>query len=147
MQGSKWQVGTRTCRYQHWEAFGKELGRLILCLTEADRRFLVIGSQDPCRYVQFASLMNGGVKAEAVSNYYLAKGEKLTAATCRALVKCGWRGPRKRGNFWRRWRSPAPMPEIVWLALSTLRDTFGVVSPADLQVTRGVFPSKAGQPT
>jgi hypothetical protein len=66
----------------------------------------------------------------------------LNPATCRKLAELGWKEPRKRGNFWRRWRAPIPVPKIVSLVVATLRDTFGVVAAADIKITRGEFPPR-----
>jgi hypothetical protein len=56
------------------------------------------------------------------------------------LVQLYWKGPRKKGNVWRRWRSPVQVSDVVFWAAKTLRDAFGTPSPADLKIKRGVFP-------
>jgi hypothetical protein len=137
---SEWLVGKRPCWFERWDDLRIEIGIALRHLAEKDRRYIVISYSEPHRFVQFASSPNGGVKAEAIGNYYLDDNEKLPSSTCRALVKLGWKGPRKKGNFWRRWRSPVPFQELVALAVTTLRDTFKVTSPADLNIERAEFP-------
>jgi hypothetical protein len=90
-------------------------------------------------YVQFASGGDDGVRAEAVSNRYLADRWKLPEKTAELLFQLGWTAPDPEGqkggnvNFHRSWPSPAPTAEIAQLAVSTLRRAYGVGSMDQLE--------------
>jgi hypothetical protein len=140
MQTRKWRVGRQVCRFRSWGGFEKQLGQTLGLWASKEGRYIVIGARVPTRYIQFASIGNGGVKGEATSNYYLKRGERLTVAACRRLMRLGWKGPRKKGNFWNRWRSPVSLGELGSLAVRTLRDVFKMNSPRALEIELGEFP-------
>jgi hypothetical protein len=128
-------VAGRRIRLQRWGDFRREVAAIIRLLREAEGRFIIFQQRNKHRFVQFRVLDDGAIKGEAVSNNFLEKGERLTAATCRHLVELGWQKPaRTSPNFWSLWTHPLPIGKMVSLAVTTLRDAFEVASPCDLEI-------------
>lgn len=91
-------------------------------------------------YVQFAQEGPKGFRAEAVSNRFLSAEESLHEIQLARLAMLGWlppdpdpEGPRSNVNHYREWPQPAPIGEVVQLAVSTLRRVFMVKDPDQLQ--------------
>jgi serine/threonine protein kinase len=138
----KWQPGAKPLRLTHWDDLASRIGELIHLLEHNRGRYVVIDDASPIRYVQFASLEEGRIDGEAISNYYLKGKERLTPATCRQLLKAGWDSPKgQKTNFWRQWSLPSPTEEMVGMALKTLRDIFKIAMPAEFEIRCGEFPS------
>ena len=151
MPTQKWQAGTATCRFDRWDEFTGALAEEVRLLEQKTGRFLVVERTHPARYVQLASLADGGVLAEAVGNSGLMSHERLAPAACKRLAAMGWQRPRTaapaRANFWRQWTRPIPRSEIAALAAGTLREAFGIATPAELRMKRGEFPPPESAPT
>jgi len=144
MHTVEWRAGTQSCHLQRWSDFRRELAESIRILHQIDGLFIVIACRKKHRFVQFASESGGVVIGEAVGNHYLEEAEQLTPSTSRQLAQVGWRSPGKSdelgsGNYWYQWRLPAPIKEIVSLAVRTLREVFGTASPAELEIRRDCF--------
>jgi hypothetical protein len=139
-----WDVGDYRCRCRAWPAFEKSLAGLLAQLVNDYRRFLNVSQTKGNRYIQFAGQKDGGITAEAVSNKFLEAPERLSQAACGELVKLSWRRPGKRSpNFWKHVLPPAPIGELASLGVRTLRDVFEVLSPSQLNISRGLFQSMA----
>jgi serine/threonine protein kinase len=144
MQTLKWNAGTDLCQICRWDDLENSLAGYIRLLKQKRDRYIVITWTNPTRYVQFASLSDGSIDGEASSNHYIAD-EQLTAASCRRLVQLGWQSPDLPGaqkrNFWRRWAPAEPAPDMVVLAVKTLRDVFGIGMPSEFEIRRGSLAS------
>ena len=135
-----WQSGIQICRLKRWDNFRKDVEARLRLLAKKEKRFIVIRSRLKNRFVQFASEAKGFLLGEAVSNSHLASDEKLTPAACRELKQLGWRLRTKRGgNFMRVWQRPLPFHELSSLVVNTLRDTFQVSSPSEIEIKQQVF--------
>jgi eukaryotic-like serine/threonine-protein kinase len=144
-QSSTWDLKTRSCGFRSWKGFEEGLAEHLRSLGRKPERFIVFA----CRniYFQAASRKDGSLFAEATSNYYLAGSERLSARSCRRLVRMGWRRPidderaKKTKNFWCQWSPPVPVYEVAKMAVATLRDVFEVASPSRITFCRGSFQS------
>jgi len=100
-------------------------------------------------YVQFLNFGPPGFRVEASSNRYLAPAFALAADAEEQLGRLGWQWPLDEGeddrNFHREWPNPAPWAEITSLAVRTLRDVFGVASPALLRSLHRPAPAFEGR--
>jgi hypothetical protein len=136
METKAWRAGRSVCRLQGWGDFRREIATFIRLLGEAEGRFIIFSERSRHRFVQFCSLREGAIKGEAVSNNFLEKGGRLTAATCRNLLELGWQKPAAKTspNFWFVWQPRLPIDGMVSLALTTLRSAFEVASPGDLEI-------------
>jgi Putative bacterial sensory transduction regulator len=90
-------------------------------------------------YVQFGQGGVNGFRAEAVSNRYLAGMSRTSPAQERRLIDLGWLAPNPNPdsnsnvNWHREWPQPTPSREIAAMAVTALRDVFGVSSPTTLR--------------
>jgi hypothetical protein len=107
--------------------------------------YLILSASDEAGgyYVQFAYGREAGLRAEAVSNAFLAAPRALTAEQEERLGSLGWHRPGEDGdagrNFYRMWPDPAPAEEVARLAVAALRDVYGVASPAALVYRHRTF--------
>ena len=132
--------GKRRCRLRRWGDFRRELAALIRLLREAKGRFIIIGHRSRHLFVQFCISGDGSIRGESISNNFLEKGERLTAATCRQLVELSWKKPGKpSANYWSAWQPPLPIERIALLAVTTLRDVFEITSPNELEIVSEEF--------
>jgi hypothetical protein len=98
-------------------------------------------------YVQFAHWgeadgSSAGLRAEAVGNTHLPATRHLTPAQTERLAGLGWRSPgpdEASGNFVAEWTMPAPFAEVAALVSRTLREVYGVDSPAQLRFRYSSF--------
>ena len=137
---------------QDWEAFE---GRLAAALERMKPdTFLVLTvskprSGGPAPYVQYAHSGRRGFRAEASGNHFLAPSHTLSPEAEERLGKLGWQWPEPAGeddrNFHREWPNPAPWQEVAALTVRTLRDVFGVVTPASLRFLHRGFPDFTGR--
>ncbi|APR80717.1 Serine/threonine protein kinase [Minicystis rosea] len=93
---------------------------------------------EPDYYVQFAS-SNEGLLAETVSNAYLPKEKRFSAATRKRLSLLGWTSPDPSGeaaNHQRFWPDPSDLGSIAAIAVRTLSEIHGVTGPDDVRINR-----------
>lgn len=101
------------------------------------------GSQ---RYVQVAVDRDGAARAEAVSNAYLNRHDRLTDDAVARLATLGWHAPTHApddpdgerdehgsANHFVDLAAPVPWTRVADLAATTLRDVYGVARPGFLQ--------------
>ncbi len=124
-----------------WQAFEESLATALGRM--AVDTFLIIstrGEAETPYYVQFAQGGRPGFRAEAVSNTFLEGQRALSPEQEERLGTLGWQWPSPHGtedrNFSRQWPMPAPFRVVAHLAVRTLRDVYGVTSPADLVYRR-----------
>lgn len=90
-------------------------------------------------YVQFAR-ERGALLAEATGDHYLAPALRLGEQQSARLVGLGWEQPEERNpqrrNWHRRWVKPVPYESVAAVAVRTLREVHGAVSPDLLQYDR-----------
>jgi hypothetical protein len=93
------------------------------------------GTGDATYYVEFATMDDGQLHAEAVGNAYLPAGHRLDRSAIADLVALGWSPPGvvdgTEGNFGLR----APMTDaarLAAIAVRTLREVYGAPHPAFL---------------
>jgi hypothetical protein len=118
----------------------------VLPLLE-DRHYLILDTPRSQAYVQFAGLERGGVRAETVSNQYLAPREKLDRREYMRLLELGWHPPTnlppglkskndRRGgspNFYLDCPRPVHWRKVARLAVATLRQVHGITNPEKLR--------------
>jgi hypothetical protein len=145
-----WRVGKQNVRIREWDEFQVFLGAQLGLVRQVPDRYVIVSSRNANRYVQFVSLKGGGVIGEAVGNHFLSAADCLSPAALRQLLGMGWMPPDTsgwgKGNFWRRWAAAAPTEEIATLAVRSLRDVLGVVSPDNLEIIAGEFDAALHQP-
>jgi hypothetical protein len=115
-----------------WSRFEHELALSIAGLSDC---FLVISTTNVENYfVQFAA--GGGVpgmRAEAVSNFYLDEPDQLTAADCERLREFGWNPPTdNETNFHIDVAAPVPCSWLAALSVKTLREVYRISGPEEL---------------
>jgi hypothetical protein len=114
-------------------------------LLQEPRRFLSVSHRVKNRFVQFATLDDKSVSAEAVSNQFLAGRERLSDAACRRLRGLSWKRPGKSSpNFSKRIPPPVSAGDLAGLGVETLRAGFRIASPSELLIRRGAFEPEAG---
>lgn len=138
-----------------WDHFGESLAASLAALDE--HQYLIVSvkgtgvEQDQqhrgaSHYVQFAAQGQEGLRAEAVSNHFLAGSERLAPEREAALAGLGWcaptHGPKDDEavqvphgsvNHYRDYGAPVPFSEVAQLACDTLTTVFGVARPGFLQ--------------
>jgi hypothetical protein len=132
-----------------WEAFE---GRLAAALERMPvESFLIVTApsrqERGAHYVQFAHFVTAdgsstALRAEAVSSDYLPPAAALAPAQEEQLDRLGWERPdpgETSRNRHRTWHLPAPIAEIAHLAVSTLREVYGIARPTDLRHVHAFF--------
>lgn len=127
-----------------WATFRDRLAEALGALEEG--QYLILSGARSPYYVQFAMEADSLLWAEAVSDAFLEKGEKLGKARRDALVKLGWRAPAgdSRGkrsaressgspNYQGRFERADRFAVAATLAVQTLRDVHGFRTPASLR--------------
>lgn len=74
-----------------WRHFAGRLSEAIGALEEDE--YLIVLVKRSNHFVQFAAQGACGMRAEAVSNYYLPEPDSLSEAQHAALLALGWRAP------------------------------------------------------
>ena len=124
-------------------ALGQIKPDTFLVLTVSKAR-----SGGPAPYVQYAHSGRRGFRAEASGNF-LAPSHALSPEAEERLGGLGWQWPEPVGeddrNFHREWPNPAPWLEVAALTVRTLRDVFGVATPASLRFLHRGFPDFSGR--
>ncbi len=136
-----------------WEAFEVRLAAALERMLP--ETFLIVilpprTRQGTGPYVQYAHSGRQGFRAEASANQHLAPAHALTPESEERLGELGWQWPEMSGtggdrNFHREWPNPAPWREVAALTVRTLRDVFGVPSPALLRYLHRGFPGFEGR--
>lgn len=127
-----------------WEDFERRLaaalGRML------DETFLILATPGDetraGRYVQCAA-GDRSLRAEAVSSRFLPADRPLTPEQDATLEALGWLAPGSNEdpspNYFSIWPSPVPFAEVARLVVRTLREVYGVASPAGLRHTYRSF--------
>jgi hypothetical protein len=98
-------------------------------------------------YVQFAQGGLLGFRAEAAGNHWLPPGHGLGPAQEERLAALGWQRPgaASQGRNWvREWEEPVPFADVATVAVATLREVYGALTPDDLRYRSGGFPAHHG---
>ena len=116
-----------------------------LGVLEAGQYLILSGAKGPY-YVQFAMEEDSLLWAEAVSNAFIPKGQKLRKAQVDALVKLGWRAPAdgsrskkseeesgRSPNYQGRFEGAGQFATAATMAVESLRDVYGFRKPASLR--------------
>jgi serine/threonine-protein kinase len=148
METSKWQVGTRRCALESWDDLAQTLAVHIQHLKEGGFRYIVVS--DSTWYVQLASLGDGSIHSEA-SHRDREGAERLSPTVCKRLLRLGWLtaeapdpgATRRARAFLRRWPRTTASDEIAEGSVKTLRDVFGIASPAALTIRRSEFSERS----
>jgi len=127
-----------------WPTFGKKLAAVLEKLREDE--FLVISTKKSNRYVQFAGQGAFGLRAEAVSNHYLPRAERLDKQQIAGMKGLGWHAPTASArkstpegdpdgspNFFVDFTMPVPCTAVAELAIRTLAEVLRVPHPGNLQ--------------
>ena len=120
-----------------WQPFVDRLAAALATLEEDQNLILAVAHRQ--RFVQFAGSGASGLKAESVSNAYLAETDQLTDDQVAALTAAGWRSPTHAPdaskaekdpagspNFFADFDAPVPFDEVADLAVRTLAQVFEV---------------------
>jgi hypothetical protein len=145
MRKAEWPIGTQLWQLQRWDDFESKLAEGLRHLKERDERFIIVTCTTNGRFIQFLSQDGGSIVGEAISNNQLGDALELTVATCQRLCQLGWHEPAMNvstGEFFSlRWEPPAPISRVAALAVKSLRDALGVLSPAELKIRLDSFES------
>ncbi len=127
-----------------WATLRDRLAEALGVLEEG--QYLILSGARSPYYVQFAMEADSLLWAEAVSDAFLEKGEKLGKARKDALVKLGWRAPGDGGrgkrsssqssgspNYQGRFEGTDQFPAAAKMAVQTLRDVYGFRKPSSLR--------------
>jgi hypothetical protein len=126
-----------------WQIFRRNLAAALGDLEEDEH--LILSHKRSNYFVQFAAQGALGMRAEAVSNTYIAPLRRLAVATIQALRDLGWNPPTyvpQEGipepangspNYYIDAAAPVPFRKLALLALDTLRDVYRVRHPGELQ--------------
>jgi hypothetical protein len=127
-----------------WKHFESGLAHVLPDLARGD--CLIVSHRTADIFVQFVGDGRDGMRAEAISNDYVTKGRRLSAAATRALVQCGWNRPthsaavedaRQPGegspNFYLDLERPVPFAQLAAMAVKSLREVYKVRLPGELQ--------------
>ncbi|MBU6257925.1 MAG: hypothetical protein KGO01_05840 [Burkholderiales bacterium] len=143
------QPGTTTAPSGHelpggWIGFASALAGVLGQMGKG--QFLVIESPRRGRYIQFACGGPEGLRFEAVSNAFLADGDRLANDQLEGLAALGWHPPTHRPdapetervsggsvNHYMDFEMPLPLAEIAERAIGTLTRIFGVDDPEELE--------------
>ena len=137
-----------------WQPFADRLAAALATLSEDQN--LILSVEHRQRFVQFAGSGASGLRAESVSNAYLAETDQLLADQVTALIAAGWRSPTHAPdaskaemdpagspNFFAGFDAPVPVDEVADLAVRTLTQVFEVSHPDQLEYD--AFDTKGGQ--
>ena len=128
-----------------WLPFKLKLASSLRGLEEDD--FLILTSKSSGRYIQFMCQGSYGMRAEVVSNNFLAGKCRLSKDAQDRLVSLGWsppthsaqqeknpheRDPDGSPNYFRQWKRPVPFNLIAKAAIDTLIDAFEITHPGTL---------------
>ncbi len=127
-----------------WQPFADRLVAVLATLKEDQN--LILAVEHRHRFVQFTGSGTSGLRAEAVSNAYLAETDQLTRDQVAALIAAGWRSPTHAPdaskaerdpagspNFFVDFDAPVPFDEAADLAVRTLAQVFEVSHPDQLE--------------
>ena len=137
-----------------WRPFADRLAAALATLSEDQNLILAVEHRQ--RFVQFAGSGASGLRAESVSNAYLAETDQLSADQVAALIAAGWRSPTHAPdaskaekdpagspNFFAEFDAPVPFDEVADLAVRTLAKVFEVSHPDLLEYD--AFDTKGNQ--
>lgn len=137
-----------------WKPFADRLAAALATLSEDQN--LILSVENRQRFVQFAGSGASGLRAEAVSNAFLAEADQLTVDQVAALTGSGWRSPTHADgaskaekdpggspNFFADFDAPVTVDEVADLAVRTLTQVFGVSHPDQLEYD--AFDTKGSQ--
>ncbi len=128
-----------------WSEFTDHLAEALACLEEDE--YLIISTISGSYYVQFAAYDDFALRAEAVSNGYLAGENRLSLLACAKVLGLGWNrpthlpaaadGPAKdphgSPNYFLDFEAPVPYGSVAALASETLQYVFGATDPGTLE--------------
>ena len=127
-----------------WQPFADRLATALATLSEDQNLILAVEHRQ--RFVQFAGSGASGLRAESVSNAYLAETDQLTDDQVAALTAAGWRSPTHAPdaskaekdpagspNFFADFDAPVPLDEVADLAVRTLAQVFEVSHPDQIE--------------
>lgn len=123
-----------------WNHLVRRLAEALRALEPDD--YLILSHRRTHHFVQFA-VQDEGLWAEAKSNHYTPKSRRLGPDQELRLVELGWKAPthgdgeeRIPGgspNWFRDWELPVPHRAAAEVAVMTLREVYGVKTPASLR--------------
>lgn len=128
-----------------WRRFAARLHEVIGALEEDE--YLIVLVKRSNYFVQFAAQGACGMRAEAVSNYYLAEPDSLDEAQHAALLALGWRAPTNlpeglaaswhrpdgSSNYFLDIAPPVDYAALALLAVATLVQVLGAAHPGELE--------------
>lgn len=133
-----------TTRSVAWEPFTRKLAAVLAELLED--QYLILSQKHSHRFVQFAAQGAFGMRAETVSNSYLAKHEQLSELQLSALLDAGWHNPSGTPtdstpaadpdgspNFYKDFPAPVSFETVANLTVQTFIEVLQVPHPGRLQ--------------
>lgn len=149
-RGSSRRKSTSTLRREipaggPWAAFRRGLAAALRALEENE--YLILAAREKNYFVQFDQQGTAGMRAEAVSNAYLAGEARLSEEACERLQAMGWLPPtytpspgashpsEGSPNFYLEVGPPVPCARLATLAVQTLRRIYGIGRPEELTYT------------
>ena len=134
---------SRPSRSKAWPQFTTALASTLSALDED--QFVVISRKDRPWYVQFVALGSFGMRAEMVSNSYLADTEQIPDESITTALALGWQNPTGdpdastpehdpdgSPNYFREWPQPVAFIDVARIAVDTLIDVLAAPHPGTL---------------
>jgi hypothetical protein len=129
-----------------WKHFAHELAIALRGLEEDE--WLVLSHKKRNRFDQFMHQGGAGIRAEAVSDFYLGDGDRLSERDHELLLELGWdaptnlpdefgRRPDGSPNYLVDLANPVPLDELAILAVNTLASVYGAEHPNALEYSTG----------
>jgi Putative bacterial sensory transduction regulator len=143
-------TGTAEGPSDAWAAFEARLAKALASMEHATYLVVSLASEPrtiASAYVQFAQGGLLGFRAEAAGNRWLPPGHGPRAAQEEKLAKLGWQRPEtapQGRNCVREWEEPVPFVDVAAMAVQTLREVYGAMTPEDLTYRNGGFPTHHG---
>ena len=127
-----------------WREFEQNLAGVLASMAED--QFLVLMVKRAYPFVQFAAQGGYGLRAEAISNNFLPRKDKLSESQIATLGNLGWypptgtpeettadKQPDGSPNYFREFAQPVPWHEAGRFAVRTFTEVFDVHHPGYLQ--------------
>jgi hypothetical protein len=123
-----------------WTAFQAHLAESLGALE--DKQALILSHPETHYFVQFAAGAQGELRAEAVSNHYIAPRRRLGPGHELRLIELGWNVPTHAPdaevvadgspNWYQDWNAPVDWAAVARVATLTLREVYRVPAPRTL---------------
>ncbi len=140
-------IGRQPSAAEAWRNLALDVGVALEALEEDE--CIVLSAKQSNLFVQFMAQGSFGMRAEAVSDYFLPEDGHLSEAQAAVLLALGWNGPTKlpdeleaggpspdgSANYFIDLAKPVPYDALGVLAAETLGNVFRIGHPGVLEYT------------